>query len=169
MYIVWDILGLLTHCGRVTYICISKLTIIGLDDSISTGRCQAIIWINAGVLLIGPLGTNFYEIWTEIHNLHSRKSIWKSHLENGGHLVSASMFEEMIKCSIPKHTSPTFAIHDELLRIIYRKEHLPLQHPCHAIKWGHWPGLAETWRMPIGLIMPGALNTNKIYVIIHVI
>ena len=26
-----------------------------------SGRHQAIIWTNAGILLIGPLGTNFYE------------------------------------------------------------------------------------------------------------
>ena len=31
------------------------------------GRRQAIIWTNAGILLIGPLGTNFSEILIEIH------------------------------------------------------------------------------------------------------
>ena len=49
----------LTHWGRVTLICVSKLTIIGSDNGLSPGRRQAIIWINAGILLIGPLGTNF--------------------------------------------------------------------------------------------------------------
>ena len=52
----------LTHWGRVTHICVSKLTIIGLDNGLSPGRRQAIIWTNAGILLIGPLGTNFNEI-----------------------------------------------------------------------------------------------------------
>ena len=37
---------------------ISNLTIFGL----APGRRQAIIWTNAGVLLIGNLGTNFSEI-----------------------------------------------------------------------------------------------------------
>ena len=56
----------LTHWGRVTHIFVSKLTIIGSDNGLSPGRRQAIIWINAGILLIGPLGTNFIEIYIEI-------------------------------------------------------------------------------------------------------
>ena len=39
-----------------------NLTIIGPDNGLSPGRCQAIIWTNAGILLIGPLGTDFSEI-----------------------------------------------------------------------------------------------------------
>ena len=52
----------LIHWGRVTHICVSKLTIIGSDNGLSPGRRQAIIWTNAGILLIGPIGTNFSEI-----------------------------------------------------------------------------------------------------------
>ena len=48
---------LLTHWGRVTHICVCKQTSIGSDNGLSPGRCQAIIWTNAGILLIGPLGT----------------------------------------------------------------------------------------------------------------
>ena len=55
-------LVVLTHWGRVTDICVSKLTIIGSDNGLSPGRRQAIIWTNAGILLIEPLGTNFSEI-----------------------------------------------------------------------------------------------------------
>ena len=44
----------LTHWGRVTHICLSNLTIIGSENGLSPGRRQAIIWTNAGVLLIGP-------------------------------------------------------------------------------------------------------------------
>ena len=51
----------LTHWGRVTHICVSKLIIIGSDNGLSPHRRQAIIWTNAGILLIGPLGTNFSE------------------------------------------------------------------------------------------------------------
>ena len=57
----------LTHWGRVTHICVSKLTIIGADNGLSPGRRQAIIWTNAGILLTGPLGTNVNEISIEIH------------------------------------------------------------------------------------------------------
>ena len=52
----------LTHWGRVTHICVGNLTIIGSDNGSSPRRRQAIIWTNAGILLIGPLGTNFSEI-----------------------------------------------------------------------------------------------------------
>ena len=52
----------LTHWGRVTHICVSELTIIGSDNGLSPGRRQAIIWNNAGLLLIEPLGTNLSEI-----------------------------------------------------------------------------------------------------------
>ena len=63
----------LTHWGRVTHICISKLTIIGSDNGLSPGWRQAIIWTNAGILLIGLLGTNFSEIVTEIHIFSFKK------------------------------------------------------------------------------------------------
>ena len=46
----------------MTHICVVKLTIIGSDNSLSPGRRQAIIWTNAGILSIEPLGTNFSEI-----------------------------------------------------------------------------------------------------------
>ena len=57
----------LTHWGRVTHICVSKLSIIGSDNGLSPDWRQAIIWTNAGILLIGTLGTNFNEILIEIH------------------------------------------------------------------------------------------------------
>ena len=51
---------LLTHW--VTHICVGEQTIIGSDNGLSPVRRQAIIWTNDGILLIGPLGTNFSEI-----------------------------------------------------------------------------------------------------------
>ena len=56
----------LTYWGRVTHICVRKIIIIGSDNGLSPVWHQAIIWINAGILLIGPLGTNFSEIHIEI-------------------------------------------------------------------------------------------------------
>ena len=50
----------------MTQTCVSKLTIIGSDNGLSPDRRQAIIWTNAGLLLIGPVGTNFSEILIEI-------------------------------------------------------------------------------------------------------
>ena len=63
----------LTHWGRVTHICVGNLTIIGSDNGLSPGRRQAIIWTNAGILLIGPLGTNFIETLIEIHTFSFKK------------------------------------------------------------------------------------------------
>ena len=47
----------LTHWGRVTHICVGKLTSIASDKGLSHGRRQAIIWNIAGIMLIGTLGT----------------------------------------------------------------------------------------------------------------
>ena len=48
---------LLTHWGRGTHIYVGKLIIIGSDNGLSPGRRQAIIGTNAGIWLMGPLGT----------------------------------------------------------------------------------------------------------------
>ena len=44
------------------HIYVSNLTIIGSDNGLLSGWHQAIIWTNAGILLIEPLRTNFSEI-----------------------------------------------------------------------------------------------------------
>ena len=80
------IYGSLTHWGRVTHICVGNTTIIGSDNGLSPGRRQTIIWTNAGILLIGPLGTNFSEIFIEIHTFSFKKCIRKCRLRNGVHL-----------------------------------------------------------------------------------
>ena len=46
---------------------------IGSDNGLSPGRCQAIIWPNAGILLIGPFGTNLSEMLIEIQTFSIRK------------------------------------------------------------------------------------------------
>ena len=82
----------LTHWGRVTHICISKLTILGLDNGLLPGRRQVIIWTNAGIFLIPTLGTNFSEILGEIHSF----SFKKMHLKMSsakGRLFSLSLNE----------------------------------------------------------------------------
>ena len=62
-----------THWGRVMHICVGNLIIIGLDNGLSPGRHQAIIWTKAGILLIGPSGTNFSEILIEILTFSFKK------------------------------------------------------------------------------------------------
>ena len=57
----------------MTHICFSELTIIGSDNGLSPDRRQAIIWTSAGILSIGPSGTNFSEILIEILPFSSKK------------------------------------------------------------------------------------------------
>ena len=53
----------LTHWGGVTHICVGKLTIIVSDNVLFPEWRQAIIWTNAGIVIIGALGrTNSSEI-----------------------------------------------------------------------------------------------------------
>ena len=92
VYVGWlhvcEVIKDLTHWGRVTYIyiyihciyiyiCVRKLTTIGSDNGLSPDRRQAIIWTSAGILLIGPLGTNFSEILIGIQTF----SFTKIHLK----------------------------------------------------------------------------------------
>ena len=81
----------LTHWGGVTHICVGNLTIIGPDNGLSPGRRQAIIWTNAGILLIGPWGTNFSEILIGIHTFSFKKIHLKLSSAKLRRFVSASM------------------------------------------------------------------------------
>ena len=57
----------------MTQIWVSKLTILGSDNGLWLGWHQAIIRTNAGILLNGPLWTNFSEIWTKIYIFSFKK------------------------------------------------------------------------------------------------
>ena len=70
-------LKLLTHWGRVTCICISNYAVIDSNNGLSPGQWQAIIWANAGILLIVPLETNFIEILIKIHIFPFKKMQFK--------------------------------------------------------------------------------------------
>ena len=59
--------------NSLRHICVSNVTTIDSDNGLSPCRRQAIIWTNAGILLIGPLGTNFSEILIEIHTFSFKK------------------------------------------------------------------------------------------------
>ena len=64
-------------CYLIEYWRIYNLTIIGSDNGLSPGRCQAIIWTNAGILLIGPSGKNFSEIFIKINKFSFMKMHFK--------------------------------------------------------------------------------------------
>ena len=63
----------LTHWGRVAHICVSKVANIGSDNGLPPGRRQTIIWTNVGILLSGPLATNFSEILIDIYIFSLKK------------------------------------------------------------------------------------------------
>ena len=70
---VFEALRCLIYWGQVMQIGVSKLIIIDSDNGLSPGRCQAIFWTNAGILLIQTPGTNFNENLCEIHAFSSKK------------------------------------------------------------------------------------------------
>ena len=59
------------------YASVNFITIINSDNGLSPCGCHAMIWTNAVILLIGPLGTNFNGILFEIHII----SFMKIHLK----------------------------------------------------------------------------------------
>ena len=72
--------GQLAHWGRMMHICVSKLTTIGSDYSLSPGRHQTIISTNAlstnalsQPMLIGRIETNFSKILIEIRTFSFKK------------------------------------------------------------------------------------------------
>ena len=62
-----------TKRGQVMHLCFVNLTIISLDNGLSTDQCEAIIWTNIEILPIGSLGTNFCEILIKIHTFPFKK------------------------------------------------------------------------------------------------
>ena len=111
----------LTHWVPVMNICISKLTIIESDNDLSLGQCQAIIWTNAGILLIPILGTHFGEIFSKVHTF----SFKKMHLK----LLSVKWHPFCLCFNVLKHnrTQQTIhCIHDSWYVPFYTLTHLPL-------------------------------------------
>ena len=78
VYGLFIVISTFTPWGWVTHICVGTLTIIGSDNGLSPGWRQAIIWTNASILVIGPLGTKFSVISIRIQTF----SLKKMHLPN---------------------------------------------------------------------------------------
>ena len=78
----------LTHWGRVTHICVGKLTTIGSDNGLAPSKRQALIWTNAGILLIGPIETNFSDVWIGIQTV----SFYENAFENVAHEMASILY-----------------------------------------------------------------------------
>ena len=60
----------------MTHICVGNLNVIGSDNGLLPGQRQAITWTIVEILLIGPLETNFNEIFIRIITLVRHKKAW---------------------------------------------------------------------------------------------
>ena len=151
----------LTHWGRVTHICVGKLAITSSDNGLSPGRSEAIIWINAAILLIGPLWTNFSKIVIEIHIFPFKKMHFKM---SSGYLrpcFAASMCLWHIGTGIRESTSKVFCSPSCcLIRYLCHDDVIKWKHfPCYwpFVRWsGEFTGLSEH-RWPS--TQPGSLHT----------
>ena len=136
----------LTYWGWVMHLCVSKLTNIVSDNGSSPGRRQAIIWTNAGMLLIAPLKTNFSEISIEILTFAFKKM----HLK----VSSAKWRPFCFGLNVLTNTLLThdkLGLNDEIIRQVL-SEFKPWKscrcqfHP-RDVMWIHW--LFELW---VGMI-----------------
>ena len=114
----------LTHWGRVTHICVSKLTIIDSYNGLSPSRRQAIIWTNAGILSTGPLGMNFSEILIEIDIFSFKKMRLKmSSVKWRPSCLGLSIGDDLWICGwknlLPKTKQSEREAHQRCRRIIY--------------------------------------------------
>ena len=86
-----EITDSLTHWGRVMYICIRKLTIIGSDMAchlFGTKPLSEPMLLYCQFYPKKHISVNFY---LKFKSFHSRKRTRKCHPQNGSHFVSASM------------------------------------------------------------------------------
>ena len=111
----------------MTHICVGKLTIIGSDNGLSPGRRQAIIWTNAGILLIWPLGTNFNEIFIGNSNIFIQ--------ENALEMLSAKWRPFCLGLNVLKHLplSAEYNIYFHILMIYFRSMFIV----CTSIEFRH--------------------------------
>ena len=139
----------------MTHICVSKLTIIASDNGLSPGRRQAIIWTSAGILLIGPLGTNLSEILIEIITFSFKKmrlnvssAKWRPCCLGLNVLTWIKNYILHFLCGVITHPFPNS---DGVLG----KPALQLGHGLHddVIKWKHfpryWPFVRGIHRSPL--------------------
>ena len=128
----------LTHWGRVTYICVSELTIIGSDNGLSPGWRQAIIWTNAGIMLIWPLGTNFSEILIEILTFSFKKMRLKMSSAKCMVSICLGLNELMFNWGI----IPGDGLMPNKDQVITHRENSPVTETTPdltLLSWGGWP------------------------------
>ena len=81
----------LTHLPLVAHICVNELGQHWVNNSLSPGRRQAIIWTNAEILSIALLGTNFSETRIAIRIFIQENAFEIAVCQNGGHFAQGEM------------------------------------------------------------------------------
>ena len=109
---------------------VSKIIIIGSDNSSSPGGRKAIIWTNPGILLLGPLGINFSKILIEINTFSLKKCHWKCSLQNGLYFISALCWCWNI--NVKYISTPRLRMSWILASTCFTG------HDVECMKWGYW-------------------------------
>ena len=128
LYLILSI-QVLTDWSLMTHICASKLTIIGPDYGFSPCRRQAIIWTDAGILLIRILATNVSEIFSEINTFS-----FKNTFDN----VVWEMAALLTRALRPDHSRQTGNQYDGCWCFVYLRH----QHDDNYVWWVP-PGLPQ--------------------------
>ena len=151
----------------MTHICVSKLAIIGSDNGSSPDRRQAIIWTNAGILLIGPLGTNFSEIIIEIlRNFFIQENAFESVVCETASILFRPQSVKTLRASSSKFwlSMTDISTHHVYILVfqIHRRwrvvsiMHPPVQHKRRHRKWRqcHWEDFHPWyWKCHLQLII----------------
>ena len=121
----------LTHWRRATHICDGKLITIGSDNGLSPGRRQAIIRTIAGILLIGPLGTNFSEILVgiqafsfKIMHLKMSSAKWRRSCLGLNVLNDFPISERQLACCLKRPSLGRFAARRGGHKTIWQSSHI---------------------------------------------
>ena len=150
--IIWELIPPLTHWGRATLTCVGNLNIIGSDNGLSPGRRQAIFWTNAGILLIGPWGTNFSEILIGIQTF----SLKKMHLK----MASAKWRPFCLGLNVLTHRGLMMYVSMDWAITCSSNGSLPCSAPIHypnnysvVVKWNLESKFQEDFNQSVGIII----------------
>ena len=131
----------------MTHSCIDDLIIIGRDNGLSPGRHKAIIWFNFGILIFGPLATDFRVIVIEIHRFAFKKM-----------LLNAVC--TMVVLSLPQYGIGTWMQSDGFTYSYNEKKTISSVNTAKFCCHTKGNGIAEPNLLQGYVFIPGASNTR---------
>ena len=156
----------------MTHICVGKLTIIAPDNGLSPGRHQAIIWTNAGILLIEPLGTNFSEILIGIQTFPFKKlplkmssAKWRPFCLGLNELTLVQIMAWCFSSTKPLHEPMLTYHHWGFVAFNWGKFHKNAQVISHIMDLQHWSWSVSSHWPRLSVVSgysswPGSLSTT---------